>query len=144
MSENTQYGGFLVRFVAHFIDSLILGFIGGTIGGVLGTVGAVSGDETVIGLMSLIAILLGAVIAIIYYAYFESSDKQATPGKMTMGLKVINKEGGKISFMNAVGRYFAKVLSGVIIYIGYIMIAFDEKKQGLHDKLASTYVVKSK
>jgi uncharacterized RDD family membrane protein YckC len=61
---------------------------------------------------------------------------------MVMKLKVVGKDGERISFANAIGRFFAKILS-CILYIGYIMIAFDSKKQGLHDKLASTYVVKA-
>jgi uncharacterized RDD family membrane protein YckC len=49
--------------------------------------------------------------------------------------------GARISFGNATGRYFGKILSGLILYVGYLMVAFTDKKQGLHDMMASTLVV---
>lgn len=61
---------------------------------------------------------------------------------MALGLIVTDANGGRISFLRALGRYFAKILSGMILLIGYIMVGFTEKKQGLHDILASTLVVK--
>jgi uncharacterized RDD family membrane protein YckC len=72
----------------------------------------------------------------------ESSSNQATLGKMVVGLKVTNMEGEPISFMNATGRYFAKIISAIILMIGYIMAAFNPKKQALHDQLAKTLVLK--
>jgi uncharacterized RDD family membrane protein YckC len=81
-----------------------------------------------------------AVLAIFYFASMESSSEQATLGKIAFRIKVGKSNGGKISFANAIGRYFSKMLSGMILYIGYIMVGFDEKKQGLHDKIANTYV----
>lgn len=84
------------------------------------------------------------VLTAMYYCYFESSAKQATWGKQIMGIYVTDMEGERISFLNALGRYLAKILSGMILWIGYIMILFTEKRQGLHDILANTLVLKGK
>ena len=70
----------------------------------------------------------------------ESSANQGTVGKMAMGIKVGDAKGNVISTGNAVGRYFAKIISGLLLCIGYLMILWDDKKQGIHDKLADTYV----
>lgn len=78
----------------------------------------------------------------LYSSIMESSSKQATLGKMALGIIVTDGAGNRISFARATGRYFAKILSGLIFYIGYIMIAATEKKQGLHDIIASTFVYK--
>jgi uncharacterized RDD family membrane protein YckC len=72
----------------------------------------------------------------------ERSAKQATVGKLAIGIKVTDLDGGRISFWRALGRTFAKIISGIILFIGYIMAAFTERKQALHDKIADTLVVK--
>ena len=69
---------------------------------------------------------------------------QATLGKMALGLKVTDVHGRRLTFGNALGRSLAKILSGLILAIGYIMAAFDDRKQGLHDKMASTLVMKTR
>ena len=66
----------------------------------------------------------------------------ATPGKMALGLKVITADGGKVSYLKAFGRYFAEIVSGIILNIGYIMAAFDDEKRALHDRICNTRVVK--
>lgn len=86
--------------------------------------------------------VIGLIIGIAYFVGFESSAYQATPGKMALGLIVTDSDGRRISPMRAVGRYFAKILSAMILLIGFIMVAFTERKQGLHDMIASTLVVK--
>jgi uncharacterized RDD family membrane protein YckC len=73
----------------------------------------------------------------------ESSERQATFGKSVMSLRVTNYEGQRISFGHATGRFFAKIVSGMVpLAIGYIMAAFTEKKQALHDLIAGTLVLK--
>jgi len=72
----------------------------------------------------------------------ESSNKQATLGKQALGIKVTTLDSQPISFAQATVRYFAKYLSTLIFLIGYIMVAFTDKKQALHDMLAKTLVVK--
>lgn len=78
----------------------------------------------------------------LYYALMESSPKQGTLGKMAIGLKVTDLSGNRISFGRATGRYFGRILSGLILDIGFLMIVFTAKKQGLHDIIAGTLVVK--
>jgi uncharacterized RDD family membrane protein YckC len=70
----------------------------------------------------------------------ESSASQGTLGKMAVGIRVGDHEGEQITWPNALGRFFAKFLSSMIFYIGFMMAGWDNKKQGLHDKLADTYV----
>jgi uncharacterized RDD family membrane protein YckC len=71
-----------------------------------------------------------------------SSSKQGTLGKMVFRLRVTDLNGARISFARATGRFFAKILSGMILNIGYIMAGFTERKQALHDMIAGTLVVR--
>lgn len=77
----------------------------------------------------------------LYFAIMESSSYQATFGKQLLEIKVTDMDGNRISFWRATLRYFAKILSGMIFYLGYLMIGFTEKKQGLHDMIAGTLVI---
>lgn len=142
------YGGFWIRFGAYLIDAILLGVVGAVIGGVLGVgvgltarLGQQSVNDTMLGAQMLSA-LINLGIGWLYYAVMESSANQGTLGKMALGLVVSDEMGNRISFGRATGRYFAKILSGLILLIGYIMIAFTERKQGLHDMLAGTLVSK--
>lgn len=65
----------------------------------------------------------------------------ATPGKMLMKIKVVTPEGGPVSYGRATGRHFAKLLSGVILYVGYLMAFWDEEKRSLHDRICKTRVI---
>ncbi|WAT19008.1 RDD family protein [Aurantiacibacter sp. MUD11] len=147
-----QFGGFWIRVGAYLIDIIILLVAASIIQGVTGinmganwsaavNDAAFSGgtDES-----SPLGNLVGLIVGIAYFAGLESSSWQATVGKKAVGLVVTDLSGNRISFLRALGRYFAKILSGIILLIGYIMVAFTEKKQGLHDMLASTLVVKGK
>lgn len=77
-----------------------------------------------------------------YFAYFESSEKQATFGKQAMNIKVVSNSGQRLTFGNALGRTAAKILSSMVCCVGYFMILFRSDEKGLHDLLANTYVVK--
>ena len=142
-----KYAGFWIRVAALIIDVVVIYiaiFIVGLIASGLllsggGSIFSAGNESGLIGVIILIYVLLLAAV-VCYFAILESSDRQATLGKMAVGIKVGNAQGQKISFLNAVGRYLSKILSSLILYIGYIMVAFDSKKQGLHDKLANTYV----
>ncbi len=79
----------------------------------------------------------------IYNAIMESSKYQATFGKIVLGIKVVGGNGERLSFSRAMLRNVSKLISGLLFGIGYIMIVFDSKKQGLHDKIADTYVVRA-
>lgn len=86
--------------------------------------------------------LLTSVIAILYWTLMESSKYQATVGKMALGLKVTDLDGNSLDFVKSLVRNVCKIISGMILAIGYIMAGFTEKKQGLHDMIAGTLVVK--
>ena len=150
----TQYAGFWLRFVAAFIDGVIVNIVASVIGAVIGggSFAALSRNANQDPLTSL-PLILSAMSTIIlicvalsfgYHAYMESSEKQATLGKMVMGLKVTDLNGQRISFARASGRFFSKIISAMIFYIGFIMAGFTEKKQGLHDMIAGTLVVRTK
>ena len=81
------------------------------------------------------------MIVWIYSAVMESSVHQATLGKLALGIKVVDLKGNKISFGKASGRYFGKIISACIFLVGYLMVAFTEKKQALHDMMAGCLVV---
>ena len=124
VSEN--YAGFLDRLKAMLVDMAIMVAVNIILSIIL-PAKAISG---VLGLLT-----MG------YYIYFESSEKQGTIGKQVIGLTVVDKDGQRIGVGKAALRYFSRILSS-ILFIGYIMVAFTAKKQGLHDMIAGTYVVK--
>lgn len=80
----------------------------------------------------------------LYFALMESSESQATLGKMLMGLKVTDLRGKRLSFGKATGRYFAKLLSWMTLMIGFLMAFFTEKRQALHDLISGCVVIESK
>lgn len=135
-----QYAGFWWRVLATLIDTVLL-MIVAFIAGLILAFGGAAADPGSPG-PNLAGNLLGLVIGWLYYTLFESSEKMATPGKFLLGLTVTDEQGQRISFGKANARYWSKILSGLILCIGYIMVAFTEKKQGLHDIIAKTLVVK--
>lgn len=133
------YADFWVRFVALLIDWILLSVLSALVLLALGLplIPDINDYEARLK-MNFISMLIGWL----YYAGFESSTYQATPGKQTMGIFVADTEGYAISFSRATGRYFGKLLSGLILLIGYIMAAFTERRQALHDLLAKTLVLR--
>lgn len=128
-----NYAGFWIRLGAYLIDALLLGVINVVISFLyLGSYSIYQSNTE----LSVASFLIG----VLYCTLMESSERQGTLGKIALGLKVGDEYGNKISFANALGRYFAKFISAIILGIGFLMIAWDDKKQGLHDKIASTYV----
>jgi uncharacterized RDD family membrane protein YckC len=93
----------------------------------------------------LFAMMEAAVIVLairwVYFAYMESSARQATFGKAALGLVVIDGGGHRISFLRATGRWLGKLLSWATFGIGFYLIGFTKKKQGLHDLVAGTFVI---
>jgi uncharacterized RDD family membrane protein YckC len=86
--------------------------------------------------------LLALMLGWIYYASMESSSWQATLGKKILGLKVTDLSGNRITFARASGRFFGKILSGMILGIGFLMAGFTARKQALHDILAGCLVLR--
>lgn len=141
------YGGFWSRVIAYLIDSVILfvfqlalTFAFGDTTTETTATGFAANTQSDSVLLNLVLVL----VAVVYFVGFEASARQATPGKSAMGLIVTDLDGRRISYLRALGRYFAKILSGAILLIGFIMVAFTERKQGLHDMICSTLVVHAK
>jgi uncharacterized RDD family membrane protein YckC len=140
------YGGFWIRVVAYIIDAIILTIVLGILGAIFGlsfsAVDIEHYDPTAASPMVGWLYLVMFIVWWLYFALFESSERGATPGKMAMGLRVVTGDGKRLSFLNATGRYFAKIVSAIILYIGFIMIGFTQYKRGLHDMMANTLVIK--
>jgi uncharacterized RDD family membrane protein YckC len=128
----TNYASFLQRLVAIIIDGIFISTIVLVLGYLLG-----------LDLQGPIQNAISIFINWGYFAGMESSPGQATLGKKAMGLRVVDINGDQLSFWNATGRYFSKIISALILLIGFFMAAFTEKKQALHDIIAGTLVIKS-
>lgn len=132
------YAGFWKRLIAFLIDWLVLGLLLAAFGVLLTGSTAVTGMvEQSAGLLE----LAGIILPWLYYAGMECSEHQATPGKLALNIRVTDLEGRRIGFLRATVRHFTKILSGMLLLIGYIMIAFTAKRQGLHDLIAGCLVV---
>jgi uncharacterized RDD family membrane protein YckC len=153
-----RYAGFWIRFVAFVIDAIILNIAGFIIrlplamiglGGSAALGSRIQNPEDVAAIIPMIvgmvgiSILIQLVLSIVYNVYFLTS-RGATLGKMALGLKVIRADGGPISMGLALGRVFAEVLSGLTLYIGFIIAGFDSEKRSLHDRICDTRVIYSK
>jgi uncharacterized RDD family membrane protein YckC len=153
----SAYAGFWLRVVAHLIDGLLAGivfsfvFLAGIaavgIGYFRDMIRQANNPEDIFtpGLIAIILLFSGISIVMmwIYYAWMESSSYQGTLGKMALGLYVTDLEGRRVTFARASGRYFAKIITGLIpLGIGYAMAGFTEKKQALHDMIASCLVLR--
>ncbi|MCX5770492.1 MAG: RDD family protein [Candidatus Hydrogenedentes bacterium] len=130
------YGGFGRRFVAKLVDGIILGVAGLSV--------AMMTGWSMFDPSNLIAYFTGSginyVIGLAYNVFFLGRFG-ATPGKMLLGLKVVRPDGDSISYLRALGRVFAEYLSMIILYIGYLMVLFDEERRSLHDRICDTRVI---
>lgn len=146
------YAGFWRRLAAYLLDYLILvaavalaAFI---IGIFIGITVALSGRQVDTNAAANLLVIPLQVISValtwLYYTILESSAWQATPGKRALGIKVTDLEGHRIGWGRANGRFWSKILSGLILGIGYLMIAFTPRKQALQDIIASTLVVRTR
>ncbi len=152
------YAGFWMRFLAYIIDALVLGVF---------TIPILVGAALLMGIGTSIANLprgrdpfengmppffaefvLVFVLVIIgggwlYYALLESSEWQGTAGKKALGLQVTDMNGTRVSFSRASGRYFAKMVTQLVpLGFGFILAGITDKKQALHDMIASCLVLR--
>jgi uncharacterized RDD family membrane protein YckC len=142
--QTMQYAGFWERVAAWLLDLiisslgmfpiiLILGLL------LIPTTGNADNNQAS---WEGLGTLVGIIFTWLYYTLMESSSKQATLGKMFLGIKVTDLNGNRIGFGKATGRHFGKIISAIILCVGYIMVAFTKRKQGLHDIMAGCLVVK--
>lgn len=124
----SAYGGFWVRAVAYWIDLIVCGAVFGALDGIIGA------DESII-----------LILYACYYIVCESSIcNGATLGKKVMGLKVVNADFEAISINQSIIRTLAKIVSWITMCFGFVMIMFSKRRQGLHDHISNTYVIKTR
>jgi uncharacterized RDD family membrane protein YckC len=151
--SGVQYAGFWLRFVAWIIDRILLQVASWIVllpfMASLGLRGFFRGrpperPEDIFPLVGSIFrfALIALAIDWLYYALLESSAWQGTLGKKALGLEVTDLAGNRVSFGRATGRFFGRIISGLILCIGFIMAGFTEKKQALHDILAGCLVIR--
>jgi uncharacterized RDD family membrane protein YckC len=146
-----NYGNFGRRLVAKILDWIILGVAGMAVNMVLGLVlyGSMNYFKpdpsqiniTTILLFQGISFLVTTTIGLSYGIFFIRR-YNATPGKMALGLQVIRPDGSTLSVGRIIGRYFSEMLSAMILFIGYILAAFDSERKALHDMICDTRVIK--
>jgi uncharacterized RDD family membrane protein YckC len=141
------YGGFWRRLAAFVIDFLVinipLGLIARAASSDSGFRAHHRGQHGVFLVYHGVWALIAIAVHWLYFALQESSARQATLGKMALGVRVTDGQGNRISFGRATGRHFAKLLSALIIFIGFIMAGFTDRKRALHDMIADTLVEKT-
>ncbi len=157
ISAPLPYAGFWIRFVAYLIDGVVLGipfflivvalvFLFGGFS-LLARRTSVGPPDAAFMVPVILGFIFAAVFFLVaqwlYFAGMESSARQATFGKAAMSLRVTDLQGRRLTFGRATGRFFTKIVSNLIpLAIGYIMAGFTEKKQALHDMIASTLVLR--
>lgn len=139
-----NYAGFWIRFVAKFIDGIILGIVNILIQflgvGLMPQMEPGGQPPPQYFAIPILLMLAQYGVAIAYTTWFVGRF-EATPGKMACNLKIVTSDGGRVSYLRAFARYFAELLSGIILLIGYIMAAFDDQKRALHDRICDTRVI---
>jgi uncharacterized RDD family membrane protein YckC len=140
MAQDQEYGGFWARFVALVIDNAVVFVILLAAGISMGTAVAMAGMED---MTSMIGGVVFTFIPFLYWPVLESSSWQATVGKRVMGLQVTDLEGNRLSFVHALLRAFAKIVSSIPMGIGFLIAAFTARKQALHDIIVKTLVVRT-
>lgn len=141
-----NYAGFWIRVVAYVIDSIIVSIIGGVLGFVLGLIaGLVNPNAVADSQTNSVAVanyVVGFLLSFAYYAGLWTLNG-ATFGQRICGLRVVDDYTFQpIGPVKATIRYFAMWLSFALCFLGVLWVAFDSHKQGLHDKLAGTLVVR--
>ena len=127
LSKKQIYAGFWQRFLAGIIDSIILIVI-----------------EVILIFIPIIGWILSLFVAWLYFAIQHSSTKQATFGMRALDIKITNENHGKIGFWRATGNFYLTVISALVVFIGFLMIAFTSKKQGFHNLISRTLCIKIK
>ena len=152
-----EYAGFWLRVLAFLIDNVLIGvamlvvliplvFLTGL--GALFSRIANDGDLNDAGIFLIIGILFAAgtaslLVTWLYHALMESSEWQATVGKKCLGLVVTDMAGQRVSFGRSTGRHFGKMITNLIpAFLGYIMAAFTERRQALHDMMSGCLVLR--
>lgn len=133
--QQMEYAGFTKRFIANLIDFILVALAGWAIGLIFG----VNIFKESWGVK-----WFNNILTMIYFIVMEAGRNNATLGKQIVGLKVVTTNGAPITLQDALVRNLCKIISAAILMIGFIMVAFSVKKQGLHDMIAGTLVIEDK
>ena len=129
LPSKKNYAGFWYRVLAYIVDFIILSIVG-----------------WIITIVTIIAFPLGIILNILlswlYFVVLQSSKSQATFGMRVCGIKIYDEQLKRASFWRLTGRLYSCTLSALILFIGFFMIGFTERKQGLHDIVARTIHLK--
>lgn len=138
------YADFLPRIAAYVIDAVFVGVVGMILQfGLMLVFGVLfRRNDALIAIGSLLGSLLSFALTLAYFVGYETSAKQGTWGKQILGIKVTDLSGRRISTGQAVGRFFAKIITGLTCGIGYLMPLFTDKKQTLHDLICGCLALK--
>jgi uncharacterized RDD family membrane protein YckC len=137
-----SYAGFWKRFAAYFLDGIVLNIVVTIVSFAAGAGNYyinLNGEE--FSGRAVAVAIISAVLGWLYFTLMESSKTQGTLGKMALSIVVTDLDGKRISFGKANARFWSKIVSAIILCIGFIMAGFTEKKQALHDTIAGTLVV---
>ena len=132
-TKTTKYAGFWRRYLAFFLDSFVIGLITSAFSFMFFRASTTGGLN--------FSYFPGALLAFAYHAFFWIQHDGQTVGKKLMGVKVVRQDGKPIDLTTAITRYIGYVISGAVLCLGYLSVAFNRQKLGWHDRLAKTYVV---
>lgn len=142
LGKGLNYASVGTRFGAVFLDGLILKVVGIIVGLAFGLGWSqAAGIRTNTSLRLQWGLISVQLLLAVGYEVLLIGKYGATLGKMACKIKVVTAEGGQVSYLRSLGRYFAKFLSGLICLIGYIMAAFDDERRALHDRICNTRVI---
>ena len=141
--SDLKFAGFWIRFVAKFIDGIIQTIVTVPVSFLTIGLAAYTGDSanSTPSIMATVIYYLFSFLFPMAYTTWFLGKYSATPGKMALGLKVIEPDDSPINYKRAFGRYWGEMLSSITLCIGYIMVAFDDEKRSLHDRICNTRVV---
>ncbi len=142
MSNEVEYAGFMKRFIAAFIDGIILTVVCRLVIGPKLALDEKIADIEMYFVYMILYYMGATILTWIYSAGLESSPLQARPGKIALGIIVTDLQGNRISFIRASIRFFSKLISWLSLCIGFIMASFTEENQALHDMMARSWVIK--
>ena len=142
-SAQVHYGGFWRRFWAYMLDGIVLGFVMMLVTGTaIGIIQYISPDiDDPVKALLIPQLVANVIVQAFYFIYFHAVTGQ-TVGKLALGLKVVTRDGNTIGFARATVRYFGSFINLLCAGLGFAWIAFDRRKQGWHDKMAGSFVVR--
>ncbi|MFK8020886.1 MAG: RDD family protein [Pseudomonadales bacterium] len=141
MKNNNEYAGFWIRTAASLLDTIFLALLVYPLAAAAGLTSSINGElgGALVTFGVVLNYILPAAVIILFWVY-----KSATPGKLLLSLRILDSDtGGQPSTKQFIGRYLAYYVSMIPLMIGFIWVGIDERKQGWHDKLSGTVVVRN-